>query len=85
MTTKHTITTVSLVLVAFVFGCVTEAVVVHPVRASTDAPRWQYKCIKESDLDRTIEDFPKLGAQGWELAGVGTPNNNVWCFKRPLP
>jgi hypothetical protein len=85
MTTKHTIATISLALVAFVFGCVTEAVVVPPVRANPNATRWQYKCIQESDLDGTVEDFPKLGAQGWELAGVGTSTNNVWCFKRPLP
>jgi hypothetical protein len=93
MTTKHTIVTVSLALVAFVFGCVTEALVVPPVqagpeappiRASTNATRWEYKCLHTSDPE---EDgvANKLGAQGWELAAVGDQYGNRWCFKRPLP
>jgi hypothetical protein len=45
MTTKNTATTISLALVAFVFGCVTEALVVSPVRAGTNPTRWEYKCL----------------------------------------
>jgi hypothetical protein len=78
--TKH-ITTISLALIAFVFGCVTEALVVPPVRANPNATRWEYKCILESNVGGTEEDFPKLGREGWELAAGGP----VWCFKRPLP
>jgi hypothetical protein len=49
VTTKNTIVTVSLVLVAFVFGCVTESLVVPPVRAGTNPTRWKYKCIEETN------------------------------------
>jgi hypothetical protein len=85
MTTKHTIATISLALVAFVFGCVTEALVVPPVRAGTNPTRWEYHCIAETGLSSTEtvrEDFNKLGREGWELAAA---DSTRFCFKRPLP
>jgi hypothetical protein len=84
MITKHTIITVSLALVAFVFGCATEALVVPPVRAGTNPTRWEYKCLDTWDPERD-GNANKLGAQGWELAAVGDRNGQRWCFKRALP
>jgi hypothetical protein len=85
MTTKNTIVTVSLALVAFVFGCVTEALVVPPVRANPNpnATRWEYKCIANFNDERA----DKLGAEGWELvtAMAGNASWQQWCFKHPLP
>jgi hypothetical protein len=85
MTTKHTIATISLALVAFVFGCVTEALVVPPVHANPNAARWEYHCITETGYSGTEtmqEDFNKLGREGWELAAA---EGARFCFKRPLP
>jgi hypothetical protein len=82
MTTKNTIATISLALVAFVFGCVTEALVVPPVRAGTNPTRWEYKCF---DALNPEENANKLGAQGWELAAAEGGASGTWCFKRPLP
>jgi hypothetical protein len=84
MTTKNTIATVSLALVAFVFGCVTEALVVPPVRAGTNPTRWEYKCIDEGpgEIEAAAN---KLGTQGWEISSVGGTDHHRWCFKRPLP
>jgi hypothetical protein len=84
MTTKHTIITVSLALVAFVFGCVTEALVVPPVRAGTNPTRWEYKCIHKS-ADEIETAANKLGTEGWEIAAVGGTETRSWCFKRALP
>jgi hypothetical protein len=98
MTTKHTIITVSLALIAFVFGCVTEAVVVHPVQAGPEAPpvragtnptRWEYRCVGEGHDDVEAASN-KLGAQGWELVAVASQpafggTDHRWCYKRPLP
>lgn len=65
--------------IAFAIGCVTEALIVPPVRAGTNPTRWEYKCLVAMDPE---EDGNKLGMQGWELAAV---TGGRWCFKRPLP
>ena len=81
MSTKHTVATISVALVAFVFGCVTEALVVPPVHAGMNPTRWEYKCAEASPSE--IEGAAnRLGMQGWDLAAVSTGR---WCFKRPLP
>jgi hypothetical protein len=86
MTTRNTIATISLALVAFVFGCVTEALVVPPVRANTTATRWEFKCIHDHFDPEEDGVANRLGAQGWELVGANGGNNvPYWCFKRPLP
>jgi hypothetical protein len=82
MTIKHVITTISVALVAFVFGCVTEALVTRPARAATTATRWQYTCQIESTVGGIYEDSNKFGAQGWELV---TDSNGRVCWKRPAP
>jgi hypothetical protein len=51
--------------VGFAFGCVTEALVVPPVRAGTNPQRWELKCIDPLDPEKQGN---LLGAQGWELA-----------------
>jgi len=81
-TTKHVITTIAVALVAFVFGCVTEAVLTRPAHAATSTTRWQYTCQTESTLGGIYEDSNKLGAQGWELA---TDSNGRVCWKRSMP
>ena len=83
MTTKHTIATISVALIAFVFGCVTEALVVPPVRAGTNPQRWEYKYVRESVSVEAAEQMSnRMGAQGWELASA---DGTIFCFKRPLP
>jgi hypothetical protein len=66
MTTKHTIATISLALVAFVFGCVTEALVVPPVRADTNSTRWEY----ELGLGDTLNRGGRPDQMGDHLASV---------------
>jgi hypothetical protein len=73
---------VATIAIAFVLGCVAEALATRPARAATTPTRWQYTCQTESTVGGIFEDSNKLGAQGWELA---TDNNNRVCWKRPLP
>jgi hypothetical protein len=80
MTTKHTIVTISRALVAFVFGCVTEALV-SSARAAPTATRWEFKCINAPHGPE--QEGQARGQQGWELAAAGSVA--YWCFKRPLP
>jgi hypothetical protein len=92
MTTKH-IAIISLALVAFVVGCVAEALVVPPVQAGPEAPpvragttRWEYTCTDDTE----VAALNKLGAVGWELVamnahGQGLASSERLCFKRPLP
>jgi hypothetical protein len=81
MATKHAVT-IAIASIAFALGCVTEALIVPPVRAGTNPARWEYTCLTGSSVEGAIHDSNRLGAQGWELA---THSGNLLCFKRVLP
>jgi hypothetical protein len=68
--------------IAFVLGCVTEALVIPPVRAGTNPTRWEYTCQPGYSLRGAVEMSNRVGAQGWELV---TQAGEMMCFKRPLP
>lgn len=88
-----------IIATVFVVGCATGGVaaqlVVPPVRAGTSPTRWEYQCV---DADFHVEDVTstlnKLGAQGWELVGMGARGgfysgtggvSGFMCAKRALP
>ena len=82
--------------IALVVGCVagatTSHLVVPPVRAGTNPPRWEYIC--KDDLEKAEKGFDaalnELGAQGWELVHATHDRKANWgyrweaCFKRPV-
>lgn len=73
----------AVVVLAFVAGCAGSALaklVAPPARAQS-TPRLEY--LAHNDSNRVdIADWQKLGAEGWEFAGVGTSES---ILKRPLP
>ena len=86
----------SLLFSAFLVGClasfVAQDIIVPPLRAESNAQRWEYDCIT-ADYDMRGNLTPEFkgnlnefGGQGWELVTVGNPagNGGRYCFKRPL-
>ncbi len=84
------------ILVAFIAGCVTTAVLNVP-RARADAAsftRWEHWCVDVDGVPRNA-DLEKAGAEGFELVSVSfrppvVQNGNsvgggatYLCFKRP--
>jgi hypothetical protein len=85
-----------LILVAFIAGCVTTAVLNVP-RARADASsltRWEHWCVDVDGVPKNA-DLEKAGAEGFELVSVSfrppvVQNGNsvgggatYLCFKRP--
>ncbi len=85
-----------LILVAFIAGCVTTAVLSVP-RARADASsftRWEHWCVDVDGVPKNA-DLEKAGAEGFELVSVSfrppvVQNGNsvgggatYLCFKRP--
>ncbi len=79
----------------FVLGCATGGVASHmvePARAQNEGlsearQRWQYRCLREADVDRIAAAANQLGKQGWEMAaavltGTSSFADPIWCFKR---
>lgn len=56
-----------LVLVAFVAGCVTSAVVMVPRATASTGPRWEHWCMDVEGVPKAA-DVERAGAEGWELA-----------------
>lgn len=80
--------------VAFIVGCLVRPLVVPPVRAGTNPPKWEYKCFRETGESKVEAKSNKLGAAGFEMTGSaggvggegwGSSQWYVWCFKRRLP
>ncbi len=82
------------VIVAFLAGCVTTALVQIP-RANADSPsRWEHWCVDVDGVPKNA-DLEKAGAEGFELVSVSfrppvVQNGNsvgggatYLCFKRP--
>ena len=79
----------------FLLGCAvggaSSRLAVPLARAGTNPTRWEYHCI-----DGTAELVPnsnKMGEQGWEMVAgagagsgskIGSANEFIWCFKRPV-
>jgi hypothetical protein len=82
-----------IIAIVFVIGCATGGVaaqlVVPPVRAGTSPTRWEYHCTRfPAEAEEVTSTLNKLGAQGWELAGMtSSPEMHVHtlCAKRALP
>jgi hypothetical protein len=87
------------IAIVFVIGCATGGVasqlVVPPVRAGTNPPRWEYLCARIGAGSLTAQ-LTKMGAEGWELAsampahqdtsiGETTTDAFTVCTKRALP
>ena len=77
--------------VALLAGCIIGAaasrLVVPPVRAATNPPKWEYKCFDESKAAKIESKANRLGQVGIELAGAlssGPGRYQSWCFKRRL-
>lgn len=80
------------IAVALLAGCIIGAtasrLVVPPVRAGTNPPKWEYKCFSENRSAHIAWKANRLGAVGFEMvAGAGLSHNQDprWCFKRRLP
>ncbi len=73
--------------VAFVVGCLVRPVVVPPVRAGTNPPKWEYKCFRENNDGSLEAKANRLGKAGFELSATARHGDgfNAWCFKRRLP
>ncbi len=72
--------------VAFIVGCLVRSLVVPPVRAGTNPPKWEYKCFRENGAADIEKKSNRLGAAGFELVGAaGAHYHPYWCFKRRLP
>jgi hypothetical protein len=87
--------------IVFVLGCATGGVasqfVIPPVRAGTAPTRWEYHCLRVDGGGRVTATLNKMGAEGWELAGVAPAHHSfstafsgsdvemfMFCAKRAL-
>jgi hypothetical protein len=70
--------------VAFIVGCLVRPLVIPPVKARTNPPKWEYFCVDTSTFvdKKELASFNKAGAAGRDPIG-GSDGN--WCFKRRLP
>ncbi len=88
-----------IIAIVFVIGCATGGaaaqLVVPPVRAGTSPTRWEYQCVNaDAHTEEVTGTLNKLGAQGWELVGMGSRGSmaggyggvsSYLCAKRALP
>ena len=88
-----------IIAIVFIVGCATGGVAaqlgVPPVRAGTSPTRWEYQCVgADIHVEDVTDTLNKLGAQGWELIGMGSRgilfggNGSVtgyMCANRALP
>jgi hypothetical protein len=88
--------------IVFIVGCVTggvaSQVVIPPVRAGTAPARWEYYCVRANGGGEVTATLNKMGAEGWDLAGVAPAHISpvgawsgsdvetyMFCAKRGLP
>jgi hypothetical protein len=75
--------------IAFLVGCITAHVasdlVVPPARAGTSPQKWEYMCVRDTDLERIQSIANKAGGEGWKMASAAGGVVMIWCFERPLP
>ena len=86
--------------IVFILGCATGGVasqiVIPPVRADTAPTRWEYYCLRVEGGGGVTSTLNKMGAEGWELAGVAPAHQSsaygstavdmyMFCAKRALP
>jgi len=75
--------------ITFLVGCITAHVasdlVVPPARAGTSPQKWEFMCVRDTDLSRIQNIANKAGSEGWDMASAAGGVVMIWCFKRPLP
>jgi hypothetical protein len=72
-------------IIAFVLGCAAAPLVIPPLAAQQQAPRWEYFCVQSSEQRPIVQVLNSAGREGWELTATGSWATAVtWCFKRPL-
>jgi len=77
------------IALVFLTGCAVGGAsarfVVPPASAQQAATltKWEYMCVNEDGVDAVQTMAQKAGAQGWELAGIGSAESTLLCFKRP--
>ena len=73
-------------LVGCIIGGVGSQLIVPPVKAGTNPPKWEYKCVDANGAGDIEKKANRLGRAGFELvASVGGPSYFTTCFKRRLP
>ncbi len=77
-------------LLAFIIGCgaatVAPQFVAPPVQAGLEVQKWDYFCF-ETRSNQISKKSKEAGRKGWEMAElsiVGSYNNMIACFKRPM-
>ena len=78
------------VAAVFLVGCavggVSSQLVVPKASAQQAATltKWEYTCFDEASREAVVSKSGRLGAEGWEMAGVdSSASYTIWCFKRP--
>jgi len=83
---KRTVGIAAVFGLGLVLGCAVAPLVVPKASAQQAATltKWEYTCFDEASREAVVSKSGRLGAEGWEMAGVdSSASYTIWCFKRP--